>query len=563
MKAGPVVGARLLGAGVLIYILCFLIYQSPKIFDYYRVSDDTRQQIYPLYAARDSGLFKDDLLTRYFRSHTPPFYYFAHYPLAWLIDPVILSKISQFALFGLVLVFLYRIGCLLHGPFLGWTLVFLTVHSPTLAGLTDGGLPRGWAVPGLVVFSWAVLAGHPRVALAATVVSGLFYPPILLVLGPSYGLWTLAQRSWSLWDVVGFGLLVVGLWPLVFRSDEIGQIVTVAQAAQMPEWQLGSRFPFLPMPSLLSLLPRNFVVSYLPPALFGPWAWLLVALGFSAFVIPASSGREAGTTGEWRAYWEMRRAGLKLPASTVAAALGLPLVFSLVMFEVSVLLAFRLHIPDRNLKYTIPILGVILITLAVFRLVSWSLARARLSTWQGWPALGVILWVFLIGGSGFTGNLNLWADQRFAWKLYAFVEQLPKDALLAGPPAEMDNIPLFSRRKVFVSDEANQPLYDRYYREVRRRLLRTFDAYYARDLKVVEDFRNETGVDYMLVRKEDFTHRFNRSRYYSEPYNAHILALKKGHSAGEFIFARPPKQAVVYDDGYFQVVDLKKLTADN
>ncbi len=556
MKAGPVVGARLLGAGVLVYILCFLIYQSPKIFDYYRVSDDARQQIYPLYAARDSGLFKDDLLTRYFRSHTPPFYYYAHYPLAWLIDPVILSKISQFALLGLVLVFLYRIGRLLHGPFLGWTLIFLTVHSPTVVGLTDGGLPRGWAVPGLVVFSWAILAGRPRIALAATVVSGLFYPPIFLVLGPSYGIWTLAKRSWSWWDALGFALLVAGLWPMVFRGDEIGQIVTVAEAAKMPEWQLGSRFPFLPMPSLLSLLPRNFVVSYLPPALFGPWAWLLVALGSAAFLLPIESEPKSG---EWRAYYELARAASKPRASTIAAAFGLPLAFSLVMFEVSSLLAFRLHIPDRNLKYTIPMLGVILITLAVFRLVSWSLARARLSTWQGWPALVVMLWAFLIGGSGFTGNLNLWADQRFAWKLYAFVEQLPKDVLLAGPPGEMDNIPLFARRKVFVSDEANQPLYDRYYREIRGRLLRTFDAYYARDLKVVEDFRNEAGVGYMLVRKEDFTHRFNRSRYYSEPYNAHILALKKGHSAGEFIFANPPKRTIVYDDGYFQLVDLKKL----
>jgi hypothetical protein len=550
MKAGPVFGARLLGVAVVIYILCFLIYQSPKIFDYYRVTDDARQQIYPLYVARDSQLFKNDLLTRYFRSHTPPFYYYAHYPLARLIDPVILSKISQFALLGLVLVFLYRIGRLLHGGFLGWTLVFLTIHSPILAGLTDGGLPRGWAVPGLVVFSWAVLARRPRIALGATVVSGLFYPPILLVLGPSYAVWTLARRSWSWWDLFGFGLLVVGLWPLVFRGGEIGHIITVAQAEKMPEWQLGSRFPFLPMPSLLSLLPRNFVVSYLSPALFGPWAWLLVALGLSAFFL---ANRSQTKSGEWVAYYEMVRASSKPGAWSVAAALGLPLAFSLVMFEISALLAFRLHIPDRNLKYTIPVLGVILITLAIFRMVD------RVSRWQGSAALLVIAAVFLSSGSGFSGNLNLWANQRFAWKLYAFVERLPKDALLAGPPAEMDNIPLFSRRKVYASDEANQPLYDRYYREIRGRLLRTFDAYYARDLRVVRDFRNKTGVDYMLVRKEDFTYRFDRARYYSEPYNAHILALIKGHSAGEFVFADPPKHAIVYDDKFFRVVDLNRL----
>jgi len=95
-------------------------------------------------------------------------------------------------------------------------------------------------------------------------------------------------------------------------------------------------------------------------------------------------------------------------------------------------------------------------------------------------------------------------------------------------------------------------------------LLRTFDAYYATDLKVVQDFATETGADYLIVRKEDFTYRFNRSRYYSEPYNTHILKLKAGHPAGEFVFANPPKQAVVYDDQkHFQLVDLKKLTTDN
>ncbi|HXK59835.1 MAG TPA: hypothetical protein PLP42_08045, partial [Acidobacteriota bacterium] len=342
-------GGRLLGVIVLIYILCFGIFQSPKIFDYYRVSDDTRQQIYPLYLARDGQLFQDDLLTRYFRSHTPPFYYYAHYPLAWLIDPVILSKIMQFLLLGVVLRFLYLIGKLVYGPLLGWTLVFLTVHSPALVGLTDGGLPRGWAAPGTVVFVWAVLADRQRIALAAVLVSGLFYPPIFLVLGPSYAVWTLVRGKASRWDVVGLVLIILGFWPMVFRDPEIGRVVTLAEAELMPEWQVGSRFPFLPMPSLLSLFSRNFVTSYLPSPGHAFWTWLLVALGISALL------------------WA--RPPLGAPRR-LAAALGLPLGFSVVMFEVSRLMAFRLHIPDRNLKYTVPCLGMVLITIAVFEIVT-------------------------------------------------------------------------------------------------------------------------------------------------------------------------------------------------
>ncbi len=159
--------SRALALFVVGYILVFTFVQSPKIFDYYRVSDDVRQQLYPLYLAQDHDLFRNDLITRYFLSHTPPFYYYAHYPLAWLIDPVVLSKLSQFGLLILVLVFLFKIGKRLHGPVLGWALVFVFIHSPDLAGLTDGGLPRGWAVPGTIVFIWAVLEERTKAALAA------------------------------------------------------------------------------------------------------------------------------------------------------------------------------------------------------------------------------------------------------------------------------------------------------------------------------------------------------------------------------------------------------------
>jgi hypothetical protein len=533
------------------YLFCYLIAQAPKIFDYYRVSDDLRQQVYPLYLARDPELFKDDLLTRYFMSHTPPFYYWAHYPLAWLIDPVILSKISQFGLLALVLFFLFRIGRRLAGPFLGWTLVFLTVHSSALVGMTDGGLPRAWAVPGLVVFSWAVLESRPKIALAAVVVSGVFYPPIFLVLGPSYGVWTMWRRAWSWWDAAALVVLAAGFWPMLFRGEEIGHIVTYAQAAKMPEWQAGSRFPFIPTPSLQSLFPRDFVISYLPAELYSKSAWLLVAAGLCAFAFAPERSQQG-----------KERAPSRLD---FLAACGLPLVFSILMYVVSTRLAFRLHIPDRNLKYTIPILGVILISVTLFRAFSLLGSRlsgaARAAGWGGWPATVAILFAFLLGGTGFKSKLNLWADEGWARYMFAFVETLPKDATLAGPLTSMDDIPLFARRKVYVSDEAVQPLYDRYYSQISVRVRRTYAAYYATDLETVDRFRRETGVGYMLVKRSDFTHEFKRARYYWPPYNDYIIALKGDRPNSAFVFARPPRQAILYEDRDFQIVDLAALVS--
>jgi hypothetical protein len=155
---------------------------------------------------------------------------------------------------------------------------------------------------------------------------------------------------------------------------------------------------------------------------------------------------------------------------------------------------------------------------------------------------------FLLGGSSLKGNLNLWADQRFASGLYDFVGSLPKYALLAGPLIEMDSLPLFTRRKVYVSDEAAQPLYDRYYAEVSSRLRRVFAVYHAVDARTVREFAIATGVRFMVVRKQDFTYRYDRPKTYHEPYDSYVKSLKEGKSAGDFWFAHPPAGSVVYED---------------
>jgi hypothetical protein len=155
--------------------------------------------------------------------------------------------------------------------------------------------------------------------------------------------------------------------------------------------------------------------------------------------------------------------------------------------------------------------------------------------------------------------MNLWADEGWQRYLFAFVETLPKDAILAGPPMSMDSIPLFSRRKVYLSDEAVQPLYDRYYSIISERVRRNFQAYYATDVETLEKFRRETGVGYMLVRRPDFTHEFSRKRYYWPPYNDYVISLKGDKPASSFVLAHPPRQAVIYEDKTFQVVDLATL----
>jgi hypothetical protein len=522
-----------------LYLLVFFAVKSPLIFDYYRVSDDIRQQIYPLHRAKSPDLFQNDLLTTYFLSHTPPFYYYFHLPFAYLLDPVVISKVSQFGLLFLQLLFLYLIGRKLHGAILGWLLVFLFMHSPALAGLTDGGLPRGYAAPAATLFVLAALESRIRLALASVTVGGLFYPPILLVLGPAFLVWTAYKRQFTWWSLPAAGLLAVGIYPMLFRTPEIGRIITLAEASSMPEWQQGSRFPFLPVPPAFRLASQYFVAAFSPAS----WAWLFVGLG--AVGLFRSSPRREG------------RDHLVLFGSLIGLCL--------LMYAVAAHFAFRLHIPDRNFKYTLPVLGMILIGYGIFALAE-SVLRPLLGRLAGREAWGtaaagflVVLTAFYFGGSGLQGNLNLWANQRWAAGLYRFVATLPRDAVITGHPMDMDNLPLFSKRTVYVSDEAFQPLYEPYYSEIAGRLRRSYSAYYATDMETLRHFHLETGVRYILVRVEDFGRRFERERYYYDPYDGFIKGLIEGREAEDFLLAAPPSEAVIYRDSYYRLVDLAAL----
>ncbi len=73
------------------------------------------------------------------------------------------------------------------------------------------------------------------------------------------------------------------------------------------------------------------------------------------------------------------------------------------------------------------------------------------------------------------------------------------------------------------------------------------------------EFSRSTGVDYMLVRTDDFGSKFRRAKYFHEPYNSYIKGLKGDCPVSEFVFADPPAGSIVYSDGFFKVIDLRLL----
>src|SRR5204862_4776967 len=122
---------------------------------------------------------------------------------------------------------------------------------------------------------------------------------------------------------------------------------------------------------------------------------------------------------------------------------------SLVLFVLSHLLLFHLHLPSRYVKYSLPLVlaiaaGLALAMVAVLAAARFRPPRRRLLSTGLALALGGMVSIY-------PGRYDaeLLADPRPA--LTELLRSLPKDVLIAGPSSDTDLIPYFASRRVVAS----------------------------------------------------------------------------------------------------------------
>jgi hypothetical protein len=233
---------------------------------------------------------------------------------------------------------------------------------------------------------------------------------------------------------------------------------------------------------------------------------------------------------------------------------------SLLLFGLAHAVLFKLHLPSRYVLYTLLLAALLVIAANTRSAVTglaqrlsgvihrWQWLRQRRAVW--WGSLGVAAGLF-----GYVQNCYLvYVDpltvrvDSVALQLYDYLQTLPKDTLIAGHPWEMDNVPLFARRKVLANQELSIPYYTGYYAEVRQRLLDSLDAYYATDPQHVKKFAQRYGVDYMVVNRHHFAPPFINGRIYYEPFHSLIQPrlVEQSHFAllagavGEQVYVQGP-----------------------
>jgi hypothetical protein len=88
--------------------------------------------------------------------------------------------------------------------------------------------------------------------------------------------------------------------------------------------------------------------------------------------------------------------------------------------------------------------------------------------------------------------------------VYKFLQQQPKDSLIASLTSETDNLPTFTKRSILVGKEYALPFHTKYYAQFRPRVIDLINAQYSSDLNQVKGFIQKYGVSFWLLDRTAF-----------------------------------------------------------
>jgi hypothetical protein len=213
-----------------------------------------------------------------------------------------------------------------------------------------------------------------------------------------------------------------------------------------------------------------------------------------------------------------------------------------------------------HIYYIIYCVVLAIVALAVILGILLILRQTKTRLPQGILAVAALV-VFLTAGASY--NYNIEATKKYFVtypypRLYKFLATLPQDSFLAGPPQLMDPVPLFSRRRVLVTNELSLPYFRGYYELIKKRTLDFLNAYYAPGQEELLSFAATYKVDYLVMNALHFNPGYlSRGGLYWEPYDSYIRKLVSGRN--NFFLKEPPPEMVVFQYKTIYVLDMKQL----
>ncbi len=516
----------------LIYVICaaslvYVIGHWPMLTNTYVVNDDVRQQIFWMQQWNDPELFQDDLLSRYAKNYVPWGVQALYYLASAFMNPVQFSKVVAGLLYVVTAAFLFGLAMQFRNEAAALLVVCTFFFFSTFMRKISGGLSQSFAFPLLAAYLF-FLARENLWACAVTILlESILNPYIFLLCLTTHFIFLVTNYSAAV--IVYFhdrglapaartvtierlilinlpilvGVALMALKYIYLKPSEFGDIVTWATMANKIEYTDAGRYGILPGPSFIYEVIRPWIFLS-PAAEESPFLAWLIGLSALALIVFALTRRDK----------KIDLSGFRVFAYLLPA--------SFILYFLSYELMMRLFLPRRYVEFSLNIFYCVTlgVSLAVF-LEYLGLTRRSLL---------IVAAVLVILGAARNWNVGIYDYSRYA-TLYEFLETVPKTSLIAGHPELMDNVPTFARRKAFVTYELSHTWSDKYWEVVKERTFDLFRAYYSGDPEEIRNFARKHGIEYLIVRDEDFPPRAaTKKQIYFEPFNTFIHGLERSKS---------------------------------
>lgn len=510
---------RVFSGPALVLALSFLVFvfaHRQALDSPYVINDDARQQLYWMASWRDGDLYPPSLLSEYAKLYVPAGVKAVYRAAAVFADPLQASKAVTGALFMAFCLAMYGLGRTLGGERLGFAAAAASWLMPYFLYNISGGLSRAFAAPLMAMFllAWVRRKGSfmglvlllqavciPYICILCCLACGLAWGGAVLTKKP------LPPFPRRIFHVIALLACVLAVYSMQQEMDAsgFGPLVGIADMLGRPEFGPLGRLDLFPLPNPffdLIYWPFERIGLFLDSGLFAGIASLVL------LALPVVYGAR-------RFPWKTLGPHLR-PFAFLGAA-------SLMLYILARMFALKLFVPDRYVSYSINIFYA----LALAACFTGALGRflSRRGAGAALLVLAAVLGAIRLSGAGLY-------DYSSGAPVYQAARELPKDAIIAGHPEDMDNVLTFGRRNVQASFELAHPWSKGYWELYEPRLKDVFEAYYASDPREVRAFCEKYGVTHILVDAARFTPEFMKKSPFFAPFDARIRELAA--NAGRF-----------------------------
>lgn len=519
----------------------------------YVVQDDARQHIFWMSRFLDPELFNNDLIADYYQSVSPWGVKTLYQGMAMLgIEPHLFHKILPGILGIIITIFCFAVSLeLLPIPFGACVTAIMFSQNVWAQKGTISGTAKDFVYPLFFIFIYFWLKRSLWGIAIAICGAAIFYPPTVLIFAGALflQLWQVKgfmprlnpERQVLLFSIAGLALSFIVLLPYVLAASEYAPTVTLEQAKNIPQFANGGR------------------TSFFDDNLWEYWI----------------SGRRTGLRLYQAFVPDLAVLGLFLPLflkfprryllinqiNPKISYLRDLLLASLGWFFIAHAVLFKLYLPSRyaarSLRVIIVVAAGISLMLLLEAILRWGINNAanprKSLTAQSLTALLIILLL------GYPLSQEEFIDAYYITgkhhELYQFIQQQPKDTLIASLSSESSNIPSFTNRSVLFSEEHAIPYHLGYFRPLQQRVFATIEAQYSADPTLVKNFLQRYGVDLWLIDKSSWEADYlKRNRWLTDQQPVTQTVIKQLQQGTIPAIASLQPKCSVFEDNRYSVL---------